>query len=420
MIQALELKNFKSIKKHRFPLRNLNVALGLNGMGKSSFIQALLLLRQSDNLKRGELRLNGQLVEIGKGTDAFYQYSKEDHMIFAISFSGKLNKHFKFFYEKEADYFRTKNDIPDIIRDNILKAVQGQSGKGMIEDDDEQNGESNAVTSNTTGLLDYCKERASAKEQDEEKFFQQSLFGNKFQYLSASRIDPKVIHDKSYTTVVNLHNVGKHGQYTAHFLHVFGNDDIIFQNLKHPKSNTLLLIEQVNCWMGEMSTGIKFNTTEIPNSDNILLDMQFEQPNLGFTSRYRPTNVGFGISYVLPVVTALLASQPGELIIIENPESHIHPRGQAELGRLIAEVAMNDVQVIVETHSDHIINGIRVAVKEQDISDDRVMLFYFERKLEEKEQYSKITNIEVDRNGELSCYPDNLLDEWSRQLIKLV
>ena len=367
MIQAVELKNFKSIKRHRFPLRNLNVVLGLNGMGKSTFIQSLLLLKQSDNLNRGELKLNGQFVEIGKGTDAFYQYSKEDGMIFDITFSDKQSERFDFVYEKEADYFRTKKE-----------------------------------------------------EQLDRSFFQQALFENKFQYLSASRIDPKVIHDKSYTFVVNLHNVGKHGQYTAHFLHVFGSNDINFLNLKHSKADTPLLNEQVNRWMGEISTGVKFNTTEIPNSDNILLDMQFEQPNLGFTGRFRPTNVGFGISYALPVVTALLAAQPGELIIIENPESHIHPRGQAELGKLIAKVAMNDVQVIVETHSDHIVNGIRVAVKEKDITDDRLMMFYFERKVEEKEQYSKITNIEVDSKGELSSYPKNLLDEWSKQLVKLV
>ncbi len=119
--------------------------------------------------------------------------------------------------------------------------------------------------------------------------------------------------------------------------------------------------------MGEISTGVKFNTTDIPNTDNVLLDMQFEQPNLGFTGRFRPTNVGFGISYALPVVTALLAAQPGELIIIENPESHIHPRGQAGLGKLIAKTAMNDVQLIVETHSDHIVNGIRISKLRVDI-----------------------------------------------------
>jgi len=341
--------------------------LGLNGMGKSTFIQSLLLLNQSDNLSRGDLRLNGQYVELGKGSDAFYQYSKEDEMIFDITFSDKINKHFEFVYHKEMDYLKTKKEV-----------------------------------------------------QLDSSFFQESLFRNNFKYISASRIDPKVIHDKSYTSVVNYHNVGEHGQYTAHFLHVFGNNDITFTNLKHEKSDTLLLIEQVNRWMGEISTGVKFNTTEIPNSDNILLDMQFEQPNLGFTGRFRPTNVGFGISYALPVVTTLLAAQPDELIIIENPESYIHPRGQAELGKLIAKTAMNDVQIIIETHSDHILNGIRVAVKERDISDDRLMMFYFERKIEPKEQYSKITNIEVDSNGELSSYPKNLLDEWSNQLVKLV
>lgn len=367
MIQSIELKNFKSIKRHRFPLRNLNVVLGLNGMGKSTFIQSFLLMKQSENLFHGALRLNGQLVEIGKGSDVFYQYSKENEIVFDVCFSDKKNMRFDFVYEKESDCLRTKKK----------------------------------------DILDNAS-------------FQQALFGDKFQYLSASRIDPKVFYDKSYTSVVNLHNIGKHGQYTAHFLHVCGNDDIAFPNLKHAKSKTLRLIDQVNCWMGEISTGVKFNTTDIPNTDNVLLDMQFEQPNLGFTGRFRPTNVGFGISYALPIVTALLAAQPGELIIIENPESHVHPRGQAELGKLIAKTAMNDVQLIVETHSDHIVNGIRVAVKEKDISNDRVTLFYFERTMEENEQYSKITNIEVDSRGELSSYPTNLLDEWSNQLVKLV
>jgi predicted ATPase len=367
MIQTIELKNFKSIKKHRFPLRNLNVALGLNGMGKSSFIQSLLLMNQADKLNQGELGLNGNLVEIGKGSDAFYQYGKEDEVIFDFTFSDKQHQRFEFQYEKESDYLKT----------------------------------------NSSEKIDPI-------------FFKQALFGMNLQYLSASRIDPAVIHVKHYSYVVSHRNIGKHGQYTAHFLHVYGGSDIKFSNLKHPSSNTLLLMEQVNYWMGEISTGVKFNTTEIPNSDNIVLDMQFEQPKLGFTKRFRPTNVGFGISYALPVVTALLAAQPGQLLIIENPESHIHPRGQAELGKLIARTAMNDVQIVLETHSDHIINGIRVAVKEKDITEDKLIMFYFERVLEENEQYSKITNIEIDSQGELSSRPKHLLEEWSKQLVKLV
>ena len=135
---------------------------------------------------------------------------------------------------------------------------------------------------------------------------------------------------------------------------------------------------------------------------------------------FKPENVGFGISYALHVVTALLAAGAGGLVIIESPESHIHPRGQAELGKLIALVAQNDVQVIIETHSDHIINGIRVAVKEGLLSEDKTTLFYFERKVAEKEQFSAITDIKLDRNGTLSDEPEGLLDEWGNQLLKLI
>jgi predicted ATPase len=120
------------------------------------------------------------------------------------------------------------------------------------------------------------------------------------------------------------------------------------------------------------------------------------------------------------VVTALLASRPGELIIIENPESHIHPRGQAELGKLIALTAQNDVQLIIETHSDHIINGIRVAIKENPQLKNDTLLFYFDKIVTGTEQYAKITDIEIDENGTLSDYPENLLDEWSNQLSQLI
>jgi predicted ATPase len=135
---------------------------------------------------------------------------------------------------------------------------------------------------------------------------------------------------------------------------------------------------------------------------------------------FKPENVGFGISYSLHVVVALLKAKSGDLLIIENPESHIHPKGQAQLGNLIALVAQNDVQVIIETHSDHILNGIRVAVKENPVLKDRTGFFYFEKLVTDLEQYSQITNIEVDKNGELSEYPANLLAEWSNQLLKLL
>jgi predicted ATPase len=115
-----------------------------------------------------------------------------------------------------------------------------------------------------------------------------------------------------------------------------------------------------------------------------------------------------------------LTAEPDKIIIIENPESHIHPRGQAEIGKLIALAAQTGAQLFVETHSDHILNGIRVAVKEKIVDKDRVNIMYFDKETTETEQYTKIITIQIDKNGTLSEYPENFLDEWSNQLSKLI
>ena len=386
MIKSLELRNFKSIKKKFFPLRNLNILVGLNGQGKSSFIQSLLLLRQSDKLAQGELKLNGGengLVNIGTSKDALYQYSKAEGLSIALRFKNTEEYLMEFGYEIDADIFKQKN----------LSIVEG--GDNFIN-----------------------------------KNVSQSLFSNNFQYLNAQRLEPKSLNITSYSNVVDSNSIGKYGQYTAHFIEIRGNENIVFENLLHKDSITFdsvtnkeiitkTLISQINLWLGEISPGVNVRTTKI-SSDYVLLEYDFKQPNFGNTNRYKPENVGFGISYALHVVTALLASRPKQLIIIENPESHIHPRGQVELGKLIALVAQNDVQIIVETHSDHLINGIRVATKEIPVLSENTILFYFDKERTEEEQYSTITNIEIDTNGELSEYPKNMMDEWSNQLLKLL
>ncbi|MCG8319768.1 MAG: DUF3696 domain-containing protein [Cytophagales bacterium] len=384
MIQSLELRNFKSIKEKYFPLRNLNVLLGLNGQGKSSFIQSLLVLRQSDKLSKGELKLNGGengLVNIGTSQDALYQFSKDKELSFILQFKGTDPYQMDFDYQIDADILKQKNvDDVDI----------------------------NFITSNN----------------------HQALFNNDFQYLNAQRIEPKSTNIASHSNVMEANNLGKYGQYTAHYIELRGNEDVLFDNMLHQGSATFdsltnkqiidkTLINQINLWLGEISPGVNVQTNKV-SSDIIILEYEFEQPNYGSTNKFKPENVGFGISYALHTVTALLSARPGGLIIIENPESHIHPRGQAELGKLISLVAQNDVQIIIETHSDHILNSIRVGVKEEPSLKDKAILFYFKKIVDEQEQFTSVTNIEIDRNGTLSDHPKHLLDEWSNQLSKLI
>jgi predicted ATPase len=386
MIQSVELRKFKSIKNKYFPLRNLNVLLGLNGQGKSSFIQSLLLLRQSDKLEKGELKLNGGkdgLINIGAQRDAYYQFDTDNQskeMSIALKFSEKELLEMKFEYNQfDSDVFNQNETCEQFSQQN----------------------------------------------------FEEALFSDNFLYLSAQRIEPTFLNPASVSNVMK-NNLGSHGQYTAHYIELKGNELVAFDNLLHENSDNYeqignekvlmstdkTLRNQINLWLGEISPEVNVHTNKI-SSDFVSLEYTFKKNTLG-NKKFKPENVGFGISYALHVVTVLLSAKPNSLIIIENPESHIHPRGQAELGKLIARVAQNNVQIIIETHSDHILNGIRVAVKEKVINKEKVIAFYFQKENHEMEQYSKITDIEIDKNGSLSEYPEGLLDEWSNQLSKLI
>ena len=87
MITKIEINNFKSLKTAEVSVSNLNLLMGLNGMGKSSFIQTLLLLMQSDKLEERVIDLNGILAQIGQGRDALYQFAQEEKIVSAVSFS---------------------------------------------------------------------------------------------------------------------------------------------------------------------------------------------------------------------------------------------------------------------------------------------------------------------------------------------
>ena len=109
-----------------------------------------------------------------------------------------------------------------------------------------------------------------------------------------------------------------------------------------------------------------------------------------------------------------------KLVMIENPEAHLHPKGQAKMGELIARCAASGVQLFVETHSDHIVNGLRVAVKEKIITPKQVGINYFTKNIENGESYTVNTPIKIGINGELSYYPQDFIDEWENQLMKLI
>jgi len=365
MISHISIENFKSLKKVSVETRNLNLLMGLNGMGKSSFIQTLLLLMQSDKLEERVIDLNGILAQIGQGRDALYQFAIDENIIFDLIFDNQQKFNWSFKYQKDKEKLVSEHGYP----------------------------------------------------KEQMKFFREQT--KRFQYIMADRIGPQEIYLASSVTVSDKKQLGLQGEYAAYFINVFGSDYEVKDYLKHPKETSSKLLVQLNSWMQEISPGISINTKYIPEVNKVILDFQFDYGTQK-TNPFRPKNVGFGISYVLPIVLALLTAEKGKIIIIENPESHIHPRGQAELGKLISLAASIGAQLFVETHSDHILNGIRVAVKDSLIDKSKVNIMYFDKITTDKEQFSKIFQIKIDQNGTLSRYPANLLDEWSNQLSQLL
>lgn len=367
MIKSIHIQNFKSLKDISMTPTSLNLLMGLNGMGKSSFIQSLLLFRQNKKNGLAKIALNGPLTEIGRGRDALYQNANKE----TISFDFDMEN------DRYSDSF------------TCLLAYKADN---------------NVLENNTEWPIETLE--------------QYSLFNNDFQYLEAERTGPQTDYPMSYADVVEKHQLGVKGEYAIHYLNTFGTTTKVPKALCHEaKSDTLL--HQTAAWLGEISPDVKFDIQEISGTDKVILNYQFQNKE-SLSNKFRPKNVGFGISYVLPIIVTLLSFKRDKIVIIENPEAHIHPRGQAEMGRLIALAAASGMQLFVETHSDHIVNGIRVAVKEEFIDSKKVNISYFSRQTTETEQFCKIQNIQVDKNGELSDYPTDFLDEWNNQLLKLI
>ena len=117
-----------------------------------------------------------------------------------------------------------------------------------------------------------------------------------------------------------------------------------------------------------------------------------------------------------------LKAQPGDLIIIDTPEAHLHPRGQSKIGELLSKTAADGVQVIVETHSDHIINGIRLSVLDSVIPPEKTNFVFFKLVQGENDlTYStEISRPNLNNLGQFDFWPDGFFDQWNISVKQLL
>lgn len=133
---------------------------------------------------------------------------------------------------------------------------------------------------------------------------------------------------------------------------------------------------------------------------------------------YVATNVGFGITYALPIlVSGLLVPEDG-MLIVENPEAHLHAKAQSNMGYFLARMAAAGVRVVVETHSEHIVNGCRRMIVEgkTDMSNEDMSIYFFQNQNGEK----NILEISMDEYGELSDFPEDFFDQVRQDMFQLM
>lgn len=395
MIDRLTLHNYKAFQHAELQLGPLTLLTGLNSSGKSSVLQSLGLLRQSyesgdlalsaltpeerqagrsTNVTHRGFLLNGELVGLGTGEDVLHEDWTEDKPRIGIAVDeGPYHYGWTAAYEAEQNLLPLSDaDLPD-------------TSEGERERPDGPE----AVTP--------------------------AFLTSPFQYLHADRISPAEFYPRDHQAAIGRSFLGVRGEHTVNFLRHHREEPVPEGPLRHPGAVSDRLIDQTAAWMGDLCPGVDIQADAIKGTDAVSLSYGF-QGTLGATKRRRPGNVGFGLTYVLPIVVACLSARSGSLILLENPEAHLHPQGQTRMAMLAASAAAQGAQVIMETHSDHVINGVRLAVKQGRITPAQAVFHYFRGDGTGVDFVSP----RVDADGMLDQWPPGFFDELENTLDQLI
>lgn len=369
----LNIKNFKCFCNADVPINNLTVFAGGNGNGKSTAIQSLLLLRRTiehcakweqgsynyDTINNLNVELNGvYCLNLGNSSYVITNESEDDTIAFGIS-DNNDNK-FLINYDPTDNELWLKPKLPLV-----------------------------------------------------NKFRNNPLYYQEFYYLNAERIGPRITQSIKF---YDYPNVGFQGEFTAQIIsdlnYTFKVDERKI-NKEYIKGSRFE--HQVNAWLSYILNGV----TIIPHKDDKTHSARIEVENV--YSKGNPiiaTNTGFGISYSLPIIVAGLIAKEDRFLIIENPEAHLHPSAQSRIGYFLGVIANAGVRVIIETHSDHIINGIQIAVANKAIDASNVTINFFSQ-IEQNAQ-PDVNAIRMNEKGELSDWPKGFFDQTQVDYSKLI
>lgn len=357
MIKKIKIENYKCFLEKEIDMNGLNFFAGANAVGKSSFIQAILIAKKSnENILKGQVFVNDIFgVNLGLPQNLIASNHTSEYICIGISNEDNIVENYKLCIDNEI-----------------------------------------------TNPFSFKIEKSGEKD----------VFDKGFIYLNAERVGPRIALDMSSNRELDL---GAKGEYTNH---VIKKADLLkIQISPEVMVDTLPRFSaQCEAWLNTIIPNVQFDISM--NEDVNKSIIKYKNLNMS-DNYYVPTATGFGITYVLPIITAglLSTSNKGSILIVENPEAHLHPYGQSQLGKFLSIIAGCGVQVIIETHSEHIINGARLQLA-IDKKTDLMKIFFFNSS-NNKEQ-TQIQEISAKINGELTNWPRGFFDQNKKDLRELL
>lgn len=372
MISSIELELFKCFELLKLPVSPLTLLSGTNASGKSTVLQALVLLHQTilDHEWSTRLQLNGSEIQLGTVTDVV-----------------------------DKVHGRREFKIGLVYDEMAVKWVFGYEGDKQAMSAEVASVTVNGKQENRPAKLRHLFPGKS----HDGNFLAARLL--RLSYLTAERVGPRDnyrLQDPSATQVV-----GPRGENAVGLLYQQRDEPVLKSLVVEDAASTLL--PQVQARMAQFFPGASLKVDPVPQANMVTLGIT----NSGEAGFHRPMNVGFGLTQVLPIIVAALAADENDLLLIENPEVHLHPAGQALMGEFLAEVANGGVQVLVESHSDHVLNGIRRAVKKKTIAHSDVSLHFFNPRGGEAAQ---VTSPTIGPDGNIDHWPEGFFDQFDKDL----
>lgn len=355
----LNIKNFKCFENSSIELKPLTILVGANGVGKSSVIQSFLLLRETLELRKQnveKISLNGPFgLSLGSSSGLVNQNMDSDTIEFSI-------------------------------KDCEKKYV---SANYSIDSDNDQ-------------LWIKCNDITGGWLLDKKEFY----------YLTAERIGPRISQQLKNLDYLQT---GVYGEFTAQTIGEESGQIKISPSRMRKEQKDPRLESQVNAWLDFILPGVSVRANNDINS--MIAQLRIRNSFTQVQPVISP-NIGFGITYVLPIITTGLVAVNDSIFIVENPESHLHPAAQSAIGQFIAFLADNGLHVIVETHSDHVINGIQIYTAKHSDFFNKVVINNFS--IDGQLDQPLVNPITINRIGEISEWPKGFLDQSRNDYIKLL